>query len=347
MHKYIPAGALTLMALAGAITTPPSAAHATPRAAAEARTANDRGGFTVRLVDVPAALVDDTRARQYIIDNLLPGTTIHRRVEVANTSDESARVSLYPGAADIKKGAFVGEYGKHGNELTSWTSLSKGRIEVPPHSKVRTSVTIKVPEDAAPGERYGVVWAQMSGGRGPGVTLVNRAGIRLYLSVGGHNPPATDFRVDTMTAERDAAGRAVVRAQVHNTGGRALDLSGSLDLSKATGAIDAGPYAVKLGTTLAPGQSEPVTVMVTDQVADGPWDATLHLRSGLHEESAHALITFPHGSGAAQPVRAQTDGGGGTNMAIFGGLAGLLLGALLPATFVLRRRRRTGRGDTT
>jgi hypothetical protein len=47
-------------------------------------------------------------------------------------------------------------------------------------------VTIRVPRDAAPGERYGVVWAETRAGpdSGDGITQVNRVGIRLYLSVG-------------------------------------------------------------------------------------------------------------------------------------------------------------------
>lgn len=338
MHKYIPAGVLCLLALAGAISGPPSAIAA-PRAVA-AGGADGYGSFSVRLLDVPADLVNDTRARQYVIDNLRPGTTIRRRVEVANTSAEPARVTLYPSSAKIKHGSFIGTFGRHRNELTSWTSLDRPRLTVPPHSTARTSVTIHVPRDAAPGERYGVVWAQMSGGHGPGVTLVNRAGIRLYLSVGGHNPPPTRFSVDTMTAERDPAGHAIVKAQVHNTGGRALDLDGTLHLTKVQGSISAGPYPVALGTTLAPGQSEPVTVLVTDQVANGPWKATLHLTSGLYEETYRARITFPHQSGQGRPARAQAVADSGSSTALYVGAAGLLLGgAILPLTMMLRRRK--------
>ncbi|MFF7190039.1 hypothetical protein ACFZAR_33530 [Streptomyces sp. NPDC008222] len=337
MHKYIPAGALCLLALAGTVGGPPSAI-ASPRVAA-AGGARGQGSFSVRLVDVPAPLVNDTRARQYIIDNLRPGATIRRRVEVANTSREPARVVMYPSSARIKHGSFVGTFGRRRNELTSWMSLDRKWLRVPPRSTARTTVTIHVPRDAAPGERYGVVWAQMSGGHGPGVTLVNRAGIRVYLSVGGHNPPATRFRVDTMTGERDRSGRAIVRAQVHNTGGRALDLSGTLDLTKVRGSINAGPYPVELGTTLAPGQSEPVTVVVTDQVANGPWKATLRLRSGQYEETYRARITFPRHSGHGRAARAHAVVAG-RSMAFYGGATGLVLGgALLPVTVLLRRRK--------
>lgn len=336
MLKYLPAGALCLLALAGTISSPPSAT-ASPRIAAEGT--GGHGSFFVRLIDVPASLVNDTRARQYIIDNLRPGTTIRRRVEVANTTDKPARVVMYPGAARIRHGSFVGAFGRRRNELTSWTELSRKRLELPAHSTRRTSVTIHVPRDAAPGERYGVIWAQVSGNHGPGVTLVNRAGIRMYLSVGGHNAAPTKFTVDTMTAERDRAGRVIVKAQVHNTGGRALDLSGTLSLTKVRGSISAGPYPVQLGTTLAPGQSEPVTVLVTDQVPRGLWTATLHLKSGLYEQTYRARITFPRHWGHGRATRAHAVVSS-RHMAIYGGAAAVVLGgAIVPAAVMLRRRK--------
>ncbi|MGW4513819.1 VOC family protein [Streptomyces sp. NPDC004393] len=114
-----------------------------------------QGSFSVRLVDVPASLANDTRVRQYVIDNLRPGTTIRRRVEVANTSDGPAGVVMYPSSARIKHGSFIGTFGRRRNELTSWMSLGKKWLRVPAHSTARTSVTIHVPRDAAPGERYG------------------------------------------------------------------------------------------------------------------------------------------------------------------------------------------------
>lgn len=58
----------------------------------------------------------------------------------------------------------------------------------------------------------------------------HRVGIRLYVLVGAGNPPAADFAVESLTAARSADGLPVVRAAVRNTGGRALDLSGTLRL---------------------------------------------------------------------------------------------------------------------
>jgi hypothetical protein len=202
-------------------------------------------------------------------------------------------------------------------------------------------VTIAVPKDAAPGERYGAVWAQVSSGHKAGsVALVSRAGIRIYLSISGHNPPAAKFTVDTMAAERGSDGRAIVHAQIHNTGGRAPDLRGTLKLSAVSGSVNAGPYDVQLGTTLAPGQSEPVTAPVTDQVADGPWDATLELKSGLLDETYQARIAFPHTPGIAGAVAAHLFSSGSPPILI-GALVALVLLLSTAIVIMARRRRRS------
>lgn len=334
--RSLPALAL----VAAALTAVTGAASASADAvAAPPSPGPGRGSVGVRLVDIPVDLADDPRARHYVIDHLTPGTTVHRRVEVSNTTDSTLHVDVYPAAATITGGAFVGAAGRIRDELSSWTTLNHTTLDVPAHGTARDTVTIAVPQDAAPGERYAVVWAQVNGGHGGGISLVSRTGIRMYLSVGGHNPPAADFTAHTITARRTHGGRAIVQAQIINTGGRALDLSGTLKLSSVSGSLNAGPYPVRLGTSLAPHQSEPVTIPVTDQIADGPWHATLELRSGLLDKTFHAKITFPHGEGTASA--SVVDPGSSGSLALVA-LAGgtITLGAALLFSSLRRRRSR-------
>ena len=315
----------------------PSTSTAAP---APQDTHHDPGSIGIRLVDIPARLADDPRAREYIIDNLVPGTIIHRRIRVVNKSTSTQHVTVYPDAAAITHGSFIGARGGTRNDVTTWTKLGRTGLDIPAGRTADDTVTIAVPADAAPGERYAVLWAQVSDAHGAGgVTLVTRTGIRLYLSVGGDNPPSAAFTVNTMTTERNPAGDAIVMAQVHNTGGRAVDLSGTLSLSKVSGNLTAGPYEVKLGTTLAPGQSEPVTVPVTDQVADGPWNATIDLKSGLLDETAHARITFPHTPGITEAAVVTSARTPTRSVLITVVSAALLLGGAILLTAVRRRRR--------
>jgi hypothetical protein len=80
---------------------------------------------------------------------------------------------------------------------------------------------------------------------------------------------------------------------VHNTGGRALDMSGTLRISAGPGGLKAGPFPASLGTTLAIGDTEPVTILLDKQLPAGPWKARVDLHSGLVQRHAQATITFP------------------------------------------------------
>jgi len=274
-------------------------AHAAP---IETQTSS-AGSVGIRLVDVPEDAIDDPRALQYIVDHLNPGTTIERRIEVSNSTSAPLTVQVYAGAADISTDGFVGRAAGLQNDLSSWTSLAEGQITIPAGGKVMDTVTVTVPADAAPGEQYAAVWVETAATNSGPIAAINRVGIRMYVSVGGDNPPPTSFVVDTLTASRNADGTAVVSAQLHNTGGRAIDASGSLTLTSTTGSINAGPYAATLGTTIAPGDTEPVTIEITDDVAAGPWLARIDVTSGTRTESFEAEVIFPDaGVGEAVPV---------------------------------------------
>ena len=196
-----------------------------------------------------------------------------------STTTAAAQVRLYAAAATITDGSFLGAPGDTPNDLSTWTSVAPGAIAMTPGQVATATVTITVPADAAPGEHYGVVWAEA---RAPastagGVTQVNRVGIRLYLSIGPGGPPAADFSIDSLAAGRSADGARTVVALVHNTGGRALDISGTLDLRTTSGDLHAGPYPADLGTTLAIGATEPVTITDQHRPARRPLGRTDHL----------------------------------------------------------------------
>jgi hypothetical protein len=293
------------------------------------------GGIGIRLVDVPAHARDDPRARLYIVDRLAPGTVIHRRVEVTNTSRSSASVTVYPAAAMIRRGTFGFAAGHAPNELTTWTSVSRGTLRLEPGGRAFDTVTITVPRDASAGERYAVIWAETAAPApaGGGVTLVNRVGVRIYLSIGAGGGASSNFTIGSLRASRSSAGQPVVVADVHNTGGRALDIAGNLTLSDGPGALSAGPFPAQLGTTLAPGDAASVTVNLDKELPDGPWRARMALRSGLIERTAVAAISFPHPPGAPEA------GASASHRLTLALGAVLILLIALALLLVIRRRR--------
>jgi len=295
------------------------------------------GGVGLRLIDVPAATRDDPRVALYIVDHLALGAVIDRRVQVSNTSTAPVQVALYPSAASIQEGVFVGADGRTANELSTWTSVGPELLDLPRGGTAEATVTIAVPTDAAPGENYAAVWAEARSPSSPeGVTEVNRVGLRLYVSVGPGGPPAPDFTIQSLTAERTAEGLPVLLASVHNSGGRALDMSGSLSLLAGPGGLNAGPFPATLGTTLAIDDTEAVRVTLDSRIPAGPWSAQITLRSGLLERTEQATVTFPD-AGVAAPVHTRAP----TPWLVYG-VAGLLVAGLGAAVVVYARRRRTG-----
>lgn len=288
---------ISALVVAGALLAPATTASAASRPT--------HPGLGIRLLEAPTSLANDPRARIFIIDHLAPGTTIERKIQVTNGTVSPLAISLYAAGSQIKGGAWSPYAGRTPNELSRWIGTNPTAVDLAPGQSTTAEVTIAVPRDASSGERYAVVWAQATiPGSGP-IQQVARAGIRVYLSVGPGGAPPTNFTIDTLTAARTSDGSPVVLAQVHNTGGRAVDLSGKLRLTNGPGGLSAGPFPAKLGTTLAPGQSEPVTVVLDKALPAGPWNARIMLQSDLVRRAAKATITFPVDSGSeAKPVKA-------------------------------------------
>lgn len=295
--------------------------------------------FGIRLLDAPTNRSDDPRARVYIVDHVLPGTTISRRIEVENETEETQGIDLYAGAASVRDGEFRFGDGRARNELTTWTSVDPGVAQVQPGAKQIATVTIAVPADASEGERYAVVWASLSADApdGGGIAAVNRVGIRIYLSVGPGGEPPSDFEVSDLRATR-RDGVPIVTAQVKNTGGRALDVSGELRLGDGPAGLRAGPFPVTLGTTLGVGDTDRVTVELDKQIPPGPWQATMALKSGITERSASARLTFATSDTSAEDED-EPDGEASTVpwVPIAGGAAVVLVG--IGAAMFIRTRR--------
>ncbi len=299
------------------------------------------GSIGVQLLDEPIAERLDPRARVYVVDRLSPGATIHRLIGVSNTTRSTVDVVLYAAAATIGDGSFLGSVGHAPDPLSSWTTVTPSSAAIPPGGDIQASVTVEVPPDAAPGEQYAVVWAQTQSAPNTdgGVIQVNRVGIRLYVSVGAGAAPASNFTINSLTAERTTTGKQLLVAEVHDTGGRAVDLSGSLQLSDGPGGLSTGRLPVTLGVTLGIGQTEPVSVPIATEIPDGPWKARLTLHSGLLTRSGTATITFPN-AGAAPPATVSMARPGPRRWVI--AAAVLMLFAAL-VTVVRRARRGHGR----
>jgi hypothetical protein len=251
--------------------------------------------FGVRLLDAPVSEAGNPRALQYIVDYLPTGTVIHRRILVVNDEPRTARFAVYADAAFIAGGKFTGYAGATRSELTTWISVQHPAVTLAAGASVTDMITIRVPKGATRGEHYGIIWVQQTAkaharGHGFGVTEVSRVGIRLYVAVGHGGAPPTSFDITSITGHLTHAGRAVIVVHVNNTGGRALDLNGSVRLTDGPGGTSSGPFRAQQIVTIAPGQSWNVTFDPPKSLPQGSWQATVKLASGLTTAQATAAI---------------------------------------------------------
>jgi hypothetical protein len=310
---------------------------------AGAALAASSGSIGIRLVAVPGVAPADSRARSYIVDRVAPGTSIERRVEISNTTASAAVVTVYPAAAGLRKGTFTFASGHSPNELSRWARLKQSVFHLAPGTKTFVPVTINVPTNASAGERYAVIWAEVSARplAAHGVRLVNRVGVRMYVSVGSGGVPPAKFAIGRLSAKRSATGRPLVVAKIRNSGGRTLDITGTLTLSKGPAGLRAGPFPVKLGMNLAPGRSEQATARLDKRLPRGPWRAQLRLRSGLIHRMAVTTITFPLRQAAAPaPLAAKAPSRGSRgSILLAAGVLGILLAAGAAVALFLRTPR--------
>jgi hypothetical protein len=252
--------------------------------------------FGLRLVDVPVSEAHNPRGLRYIIDSLAPGTVIHRRILIENLENQKSHFTVYPDAARIRHGSFIGDAGRTRSELTGWISLQHRSVRLQPGMSVLDMVTIRVPRVATRGEHYGVIWVQqvahVRSARGVAVTEVNRVGIRIYLEISRGGAPRTYFAITAITGHRSPRGRPLLTARVTNTGGRAVDVSGTARLTAGPGGASAGPFQVQRVITLAPGQSDAVSFALPARLPTGPWLARITLTSGLTKRTASATVQF-------------------------------------------------------
>jgi hypothetical protein len=271
-----------------------------PAASALAGTSSGGGPglqrFGVRLYDVPVSEAHNPRGLRYIIDFLPSGTVIHRRILVTNEESRTAHFTIYPDAAKIGRGMFIGDAGRTRSELTSWITVQHPRLTLAAGASVLDLVTIRVPRHATRGEHYGVIWAQQvahaRNSAGVDIAQVARVGIRIYLAVGPGGAPPTRFAITSLTGRRTAAGRPILAARVRNTGGRAIDLSGHALLSAGPGGTAAGPFPEQQIIVLAPGQADNVTFAPGKRLPTGPWHAKVTLVSGFTTATARQTIAF-------------------------------------------------------
>ena len=267
---------------------------------------DDSGGFGIRIGEVPVDLADNPRASTYIVDNVPPGKRMERQIVVSSTMAERATFDLYVGAAHVDDEGYQAEPRGATNALTTWTSLNKTEVTLDPGQEEVVTVSVDVPADAPEVEQYALIWmsTKVDENNADAVQAVSRVGIRMYLSVGAGDGPRPSFSIGSLLPIRLDDGTAAIKAILENTGDRAVEVSGTLDLTEGPGGL-AVPAIESGGKTIPPRSSGELVIEVPDSGAfpAGPWSANVTLDSGYGKEAATAEISFPEqGEGEAVAV---------------------------------------------
>ena len=253
------------------------------------------------MADAPATLPGDSNGRSYIVNRLAPGTTIQRRGRGREQHRSIADVAVYVAAASLSHGTFSFARGHVQNELSSWTLVDRQTLRLEPGAAAFETVTIAVPGGL--GGRAlcgrlgrGVSPAQAAGG----VTLVNRVGVRMYLS---------SAQADWLRRTSSVAGST--RFALRRVGCSLWRASKTVEEARSTsGTADAHARSRRTSRRPvcghAPARSRArcvrlATVRLDRNLPLGPWRARLSLTSGFIQREAVATLTFPALVAAAKP----------------------------------------------
>ncbi len=193
-------------------------------------------------------------------------------------------------------------------------------------------VTVNIPADAPTGDRYATVWAQPAVPGGGGVVSTSRVGVRMDVRVGPGAGTTADFTIDGLTAERDAAGQAVVVADVRNTGGWATEVGGELTLTDGPAGRTLGPlYADEVVVAAGAGAKVRFRLPDSAELPAGPWRAHVALESGAVEREHDGEITFPapdSGGNGSLGSLGSSDAGSSSSPLMWVGIAGAAAAAI-------------------
>ncbi|MDG4786355.1 hypothetical protein O7626_10510 [Micromonospora sp. WMMD1102] len=322
------AGLLAPMPVSAAGAAPPPYAAPDSSGTLEIRAAGASGGEST-----------DPGGSPRLTLHAKPGQSVERWVEVVNPSRVRQQVTVYPGAAAIENHAFTFANGRSGNALSGWTRVQTPGFRLAPKAKKSVRIQIRVPKNAARGERYAVLWAQIgsaaAGTAERAATQVRRSGLRVYLNVGTGKEPQPNFEIVGMRAEQTARGMPVVVAELRNNGLRAVNPQGTLRLSTASGPAPSGAFTALGGVTIAPNSTGLMTVPLHGELPSGPWDVEFAVASGAVLRESKATLSLPGAPAAATPDEADSDG---VPVLLLVSAGALLLVLLL---FLVVRRRRT------
>jgi len=178
-----------------------------------------------------------------------PGTQIVDSVLITNQGTAPADFLIYATDAtnDLDTGAFgLLKRDEKPTDIGSWITMASDKLTIGPGMQATVPFNLLIPSDAAPGDHVaGIVAAVLTTGQqdGSAVTLEQRVGARVYLTVSGIPKVGVEATglVAGFTPEWNpfAPGTMDVNYLVHNTGNIRMDINQKV--------VVTGPFGIPLG----------------------------------------------------------------------------------------------------
>ncbi len=250
--------------------------------------ANGAPTLGIRLLAVAGTSPSSPLASSYIVARLAPGDVLSRTVEIDEMASSTA-MNVEPvrggGEVVVVGGQFEFAGRSASNDLDELDLRSQGARSSP---ESRFTLARYGNHAGAPGCVGGKSLCRGLGGDlGPAREWkrhhAREPGRRTHVRRGGAGRYVAAFKFRASRVECEArVFRAIplLVTTVHNSGANTLDLNGHLTLTHGPGGLHAGPFVAKLGVILAPGASEPASVILAPDFPRGPWTATLNVSSG-------------------------------------------------------------------
>lgn len=217
------------------------------------------------------------RAFEYDVD---PGVQISDSVVITNSGETPADFILY--ATDAINEPDTGAFGLLARDIApgdvgGWITLAEETLTLQPGTQAIVPFNLLVPSDAPPGEHVaGIVASVLTIGEnadGAAVTLEQRVGARVYLTVSGAVEPGLELAGVTSSYTPSlnpfAPGGLTVSFDLRNTGNQRLDVTPTVNVT--------GIFGIPLGTLELDPVSELLPRQTVRMVAELPAIAALAL----------------------------------------------------------------------
>ena len=279
-----------------AFLTPALVCLAGLTAPAPARAA-ENGEFSLRPVRPADA---SPRDRSYIVKTVDAGSELTDRLEAVNLTDKPLDIDIAAvDATVLADGSFAP--GTAATAEGAWFTVTPSRVRVPAKGTMPVQVRIRIPADATPGDHIAAVVAQRADGAttpsGQGnVVLLQRVGVRAYLTVRGATPARRAFELRDLRWVGAPAARTF-EADIANVGDLLVEPLGSLTIGR--GGLSATTDVPVMGTVPV-GESRTLRLSAPGEgdLEPGAYEATLKVRDVNGGAEQERTVSFTVGGAA-------------------------------------------------